>query len=357
MAQSPTHERHLMTNDQWNQLLAVIRGEQLDTLPVGFIIDSPWLPGWANSTAKTYFDDPGEWLNSNLLAENTFPDVWFLPGFWREFGMCTEPSAFGAEYHWSETSLPHAEKTIDNLDDGIPAKPDVKTAGLGPRLLSDLVAARPTIETAGHQMRFAVARGPLNIASFLMGTTEFLMATKLQPEKTHALLQVITDYLVDWLRFQRETIDSIDGILLLDDIIGFVGEDDFVEFAKPYLTKSFAAFDASVTFLHDDTPNLVPMHHLADIGVNLVNPSHMHSFADMRQAAGDSVTIFNGIAPRDCLASETPEGVYQAVSELLASIDDPQRIILSCGGGMPPDTSTDNLRAFCRAAAEKPFDA
>ncbi len=341
-----------MTHDQWNQLLAVLNGERLDTLPAGFIIDSPWLPGWSGITAKTYFDDPAEWLRTNLLAEETFPDLWFLPGFWREFGMCTEPSAFGAAYHWDEVNLPHAEKIIDNLDDGIPAKPDVTTAGLGPRLLRDLAAARPEIEAAGHSIRFAVARGPLNIASFLMGTTEFLMATKLQPEKTHALLTVITDYLVDWLRHQREMIGSIDGILLLDDIIGFVGEADFVEFAKPYLTTAFAAFDASVRFLHDDTPNLAPMRHLADMGVNLVNPSHMHGFAEMREAAGDTVTILNGIAPRDCLAAESPQGVAQAVTELLATIDDPRRIILSCGGGMPPEVTTDTLRAFKQSAQQ-----
>ena len=35
-----------MTVDQWNILLNVVGGKQLETLPSGFIIDSPWLPGW-----------------------------------------------------------------------------------------------------------------------------------------------------------------------------------------------------------------------------------------------------------------------------------------------------------------------
>ena len=35
-----------------------------------------------------------------------FRDVWFLPGFWAEFGMCTEPSAFGGKCVWHENAFP-----------------------------------------------------------------------------------------------------------------------------------------------------------------------------------------------------------------------------------------------------------
>ena len=43
-----------MTDSQWDQLLAVLRGEQLDPLPVGFIIDSPWLPNWRGHDIADY---------------------------------------------------------------------------------------------------------------------------------------------------------------------------------------------------------------------------------------------------------------------------------------------------------------
>jgi hypothetical protein len=38
-------------------------------------------------------------------------------------------------------------------------------------------------------------RGPLNIASFLMGTTEFLMAMLTDPELVEILLRKITEFL------------------------------------------------------------------------------------------------------------------------------------------------------------------
>ena len=87
------------------------------------------------------------------------------------------------------------------------------------------------MESNGHKIKFAIARGPFNLASFLMGTTEFLMALKIQPDDVNALLVMITDFLVDWLRLQKSTFDSIDGIFLLDDIVGFVGPDDFKSMA------------------------------------------------------------------------------------------------------------------------------
>ena len=85
-----------MTQDQWEQLLAIIQGETLSPLPVGFIIDSPWLPHWHGASLLDYFSDNACWLQANLSAVNAFPQVLFLPGFWAEYGMCSEPASFGA---------------------------------------------------------------------------------------------------------------------------------------------------------------------------------------------------------------------------------------------------------------------
>ena len=72
-----------------------------------------------------------------------------------------------------------------------------------------------------------------------MGTTEFLMALKTDPEAMHRLLTTVTDFLVDWLAWQRDCFPSIDGIFVLDDIVGFVGPADFETFGLPYLKRVF----------------------------------------------------------------------------------------------------------------------
>ena len=83
-----------MTDNQWNDLLEIVNGKVLDPMPLGFIIDSPWLPGWYGMDIVDYFTSDELWLKANLKALETFPDIMFIPGFWSEFGMCSEPSAF-----------------------------------------------------------------------------------------------------------------------------------------------------------------------------------------------------------------------------------------------------------------------
>ncbi len=346
-----------MTDEQWAKLNAVIAGEVLDPLPVGFIIDSPWLPNWAGMSILDYYASESKWFEANCQAIDRFPDILFLPGFWSEYGMCTEPSAFGAKCIFHENEFPFAEK----LTEGDPMmgdlrgferikKPNPATDGLGPFMLQRLKHWQAGIEERGHQIRFAVARGPLNIAGFLMGNSEFLMALRMQPDEAHGLLRMITDYLVEWVQLQARTFPSIDGLFFLDDLVGFCGEDDFVAFAKPYLKEIFEAIDASVRFFHNDAKGTVCAPHLADVGVNLFNFSHQHPIAEMKALVGDSVALLGNIPPRDVLAQGSPDDVRASVGEMLAALEDTRGIILSCGGGMSPGVPTENVEAFLEAA-------
>lgn len=341
-----------MLEEEWEKLLAVIRGERLSPLPTGFIIDSPWLPNWAGHTILDYFGSEDVWLAANMRALETFPDTWFLPGFWSEYGMCTEPSAFGAVSVWEQNEFPFARRVLRTIEDIDHLEaPDPKKHGLLPFVIQRLRRCESRIAATGRKIRFAVARGPLNIASFLLGTTEFLTALKVDPQRTHHLLELITGFLTAWIAHQREAFPSIDGILLLDDIVGFISEKDFLTFAQPYLARAFAA-DVSVRFFHNDAPCKACAPHLASIGINLLNFGIQHSITEMRKWTGGQVTLLGNVPPRDVLAQGSPEGVAQAVREQLAATSVRTRLIVSCGGGMPPGAPTANVRALVAATRE-----
>jgi uroporphyrinogen decarboxylase len=300
-----------------------------------------------------YFRDEQCWLAANLHAVRRFPEIMFLPGFWAEYGMCSEPSAFGAKCVWHENSFPAVERICDDYAqiDRI-RKPNCRTDGLLPDMLRRLTSCRGAIEAAGHRIRFAVARGPLNIATYLLGVTEFMMGVKTNGDEIHRLLAIVTEFLVDWITCQRAAFDSIDGVLLLDDLIGFLGEGDFREFALPYLKQVFDSQDVSVKFLHNDAAGMITAKHLPAMGVNVFNFSFNHSLSEIRAAAGPSVVMLGNIPPRDVLAQGTPQDVRRHVAEMLDSIDDRRRVIVSCGGGTPPGTPTENFDALCAAARE-----
>ena len=81
----------------------------------------------------------------------------------------------------------------------------------------------------------------------------------------------------------------------------------------------------------------------------------------MKELTGNQVTLLGNIPPRDVLAAGTPEQIGRAVKDTLNTLRKPHgqqvahptetRIILSAGGGMPPDVSTENINAFLAAAS------
>lgn len=340
-----------MTDAEWAQLQAVLRGEKLAKPPVAFIVDSPWLPGWYGCSTLDYYTSDATWFEANRRAIELFPEAWFLPGFWSEFGMCTEPSAFGAKCVWHESNLPHADKIIADIEAPFTlAKPDVRKDGLLPFMLNRLKLNRDAVRRMGHDYRFAVARGPLNIATFLAGTTEFFLGLKIEEERCVRMVDTITDFLIDWIGLQIESFDSIDGIFILDDLIGFLGPEDFDRFAAPPLKRIYDSFDVSVKFLHNDAHGLVCAPRLADIGVNLFNFSHNHSLTEMRRLCGNSVTLLGNVPPRDVLGGGTPEQIATAVRAAAGELPDTRRLILSAGGGVPQGVTTEQMRAFVDAA-------
>jgi len=335
-----------MTDKQWDILLRTMNGEQFDPLPIGFIIDSPWLPNWYGIKILDYFSNDDLWLQANLKAIEQFPDVSFLPGFWSEFGMCTEPSAFGVRCTFPQNEFPHAHKMINSADeiDSL-IIPNPETDGLLPFVLNRLKLAQPHIEKKGHKIRFAVARGPLNIASYLMGTTEFLTTMMMMPEKTHTLMQKITSFLKSWIELQIKTFPTIDGIFLLDDIIGFMGIEEFSIFGLPYFKELYNQ-NISVKFLHNDAPCRQSAPLLKDIGINLFNMGFDVPLNELKELTQNKITLVGNLPPRDVLANGTKEEVSLKTKELLESLKDKSRVMISCGGGMSPGVSTENIKSF-----------
>lgn len=336
-----------MRDDQWQSLLELV--SQGSTIPrVALLVDSPWLPGWFGITIREYLASERLWLEANLKAVEEFPDVWFIPGFWSEFGMCTEPSAFGGRCRFAANDFPHIEPLLTSWEElSRLTPPDCTRDGLLPFVVERLKLTEAEMIKKGHRVRFAVSRGPLNIGSYLLGQSEFLLGLKAEKESAHRLLQMVTDFIKEWVQYQRETFPSIDGLLILDDLIGFVGPKDFEEFVVPYLTEIFSAIDVSVRMLHNDAYGLITARYLEQMKVNVFNFSCDHSFQELRQVCGPHVVLMGNIKPRDTLARGTIEDLRQEIRHAWNTAGDHTRILWSAGGGVPPNVSSEKIHVFC----------
>jgi uroporphyrinogen decarboxylase len=179
-----------------------------------------------------------------------------------------------------------------------------------------------------------------------------MLALAITPEEAQKALTVITDFVIDWLSLQFEKFKDIKGVFLLDDIVGFLGQPDFETFVTPHLRRIYQAFNPRVSFFHNDAAGIITAGHLQEIGINLFNFSFNHSIDEIRRLAGDSVTLLGNLPPRDVLALGSPAEIQAGVRSMMGSVADHTRIIWSCGGGMPPDVSTGNLRTFITAVRE-----
>jgi uroporphyrinogen decarboxylase len=177
------------------------------------------------------------------------------------------------------------------------------------------------------------------------------MAIMTEPDAVHRLLRLITDFLKSWHKLQKEAIPSIDGMLMLDDIVGFIGEDQFLEFAFPYFKELYDT-NHRIKFFHNDAECRMSVKHYPGLGINLYNPGLDMGLNEIIESTGHQLTILGNIPPRDVLAAGSPENVKKAVKEMLSGVTDKSRLIPSCGGGMPPHVRTENINAFLEAIHE-----
>ena len=88
------------------------------------------------------------------------------------------------------------------------------------------------------------------------------------------------------------------------------------------------------------------------MGVNLFNMGFDVTLNELKKLTENKVALLGNIPPRDVLASGTRDDVTRATTELISSLDDCSRVILSCGGGMPPGVRSENISAFIRAVRD-----
>jgi uroporphyrinogen-III decarboxylase len=172
------------------------------------------------------------------------------------------------------------------------------------------------------------------------------MNIALFPVEINKLLDTITEFICQWLILQKEKFPSIDGIFILDDLVGFIGEDDFKTFALPALHKIFHSYDATVRFFHNDAHGLICSKYLKQMGINLFNFSFEHPVDEIRALAGPDAVLLGNLAPRDVLGAADPATVIRETENLYHSVTHKQNMIWSGGGGLPPGVPAENLKAF-----------
>ncbi|MDB4889120.1 MAG: Uroporphyrinogen decarboxylase [Gemmatimonadetes bacterium] len=343
-----------MRPEQWETFKRAARLEKQDTVPMAMIVDSPWIPGYLGIKHMDYYLDPELWFESNKKINEEFPDIIMVPSWWMEYGMAAEPSILGAKIKFWEDNTPSEYHTLYRLED-IDEFPEyeVDADAFAAMTLHRYKMALPRIKALGEVIPFVTARGPLCTAGFVRSTTHLMIEIVEKPEETHRLIDLCTRVVIDWLKAQHKVLgDQVEGIFILDDIVGFINEEHYMEFAHPYLKRICDAFpDDWVKLYHNDAEVDACLDHLPDAGFNVLNWGKQKDIVEVKERVGDRMCLMGNVNPLEIAVRGTPEEVEEATLEVLegGTGKDGRGMILSVGGGTSPGMPRENILAMRRA--------
>lgn len=190
-----------------------------------------------------------DWAKRSSAYEGDFIPTIHTVGF-----VVGIPSAFGCEIIQPKGANPWVKPLIQDYSEVYRLKKPKVTDGL---LGKALEATRYIQEkTQGDfPIRMLNIQGPLTNAGYLCGDSDFLTALYDHPNEMHALLDMITDLMIEFVHAQRAMVSEFNpivhcpdwipdglGIGIADDYAGVISPDLYEEFSLPYnnrLSKEF----------------------------------------------------------------------------------------------------------------------
>lgn len=344
--------------EAYKNFIKCVNHEIPDRIPFALWPTGPFVTWLAGRTQQEYYLDPEVKYQVLMYAVDRFPDAIFFPGIYPEFGAVFEPALFGSEILWHENDAPHALRLLDSIDDvdRVTVPRDIAHAGLMPEWVRQTEyfwkhLPEHYIEDYGFLDGLAYCLGPLETSATLMNYSEFLLQLCLEPEKIHRLLDVVTDGIIESLRFHEKYNGRIKRVVMADHMGHQVSAKMFAEFCAPYYKRIYDAFgSAQFRLLHNEGN----MEHVAsmfpEIGINLV-----HYGADTRvlqERTGGKVALMGNIRPLEIMLRSTPEVVYQDAMECMKYGARGGGQILSTAGGISYGTPAENIDAAIQASLD-----
>jgi len=261
-----------------------------------------------------------------------------------------EAEAFGSEINYSQNEIPTVSKRLINSFSSL-ASIKVPEIGEG-KTCEHLKAAKLAVENITDRPVFGGIIGPYSLAGRLYDITEMMAAILIEPEGSHELLNVCTDFLKDYAMAFKDA--GCNGIIIAEPAAGLLAESECNEFSSIYIKQI-------VDHVQDE--NFIVVLHNCGNTVNLVNSMlstgsagfHFGNAVDMvdilPQVSSDRL-VFGNLDPAGVIKDGSPEIIRAETLELLNKTASFKNFVLSSGCDVPPDTKLENIDAFFNALNE-----
>ncbi len=200
-----------------------------------------------------------EWQLGALKKSMDYPaDV---PNFLEPwYGIGTLANAFDIEYIWHQGQAPATKPKFMTIDDALayPYK-QVKNTIVGQHTLNMIEYFLD--QTKGIlPMSFSDIQSPLNNATYIVDTSNFLISMIMEPEKVTQFLDLLADLMIEFYKEQEKLIGSVlvkpghgfasspvfEGFGMSDDNLIMVDAESYLNYVRPAFEKVGKAFGGPV---------------------------------------------------------------------------------------------------------------
>lgn len=260
--------------------------------------------------------------------------------------LTVEAEAFGAEVVFTEHEVPTVVGRLVSNAEEIEA---LKIPSLSEGRVPEYLKANRLVAAHSQKPVFSGCIGPYSLAGRLFDMSEIMMAIYIEPEPVKKLLDKCTRFITDYCLALKET--GVNGVLIAEPAAGLLSDEACQEFSSVYVRRI-------VEQVQDEFFSVI-LHNCGNVGqctAAMLGTGaigyHFGNAVDMvetLQACPSDVLVMGNIDPVGVFKMDTPEQVYEKVTDLLNKTSGYHNFILSSGCDTPPGVPFENIEMFYKA--------
>jgi len=324
---------------------AVMRGETADRIPV-FPLIMRFAAVKSGYTYEQFASDGRVLAESQLKVMEEF-DLDVITVCSDAFRLSAD---LGGEVIFDDVLPPRIEKPIITSMRDLERLSKIDVAQKGSRCADRVLGIEEMVKAAGDT-HYVVGwvDFPFAEACSCCGLQNFMIMMMDEPDLSHAILDFLTDNVIDFALAQLEKGAPMIGCG--DAATSLVSNDMFREFALPYEKRVVQSIHdkGGLVKTHICGNTTKNMESIVENDSDLFNVDHM---VDLKKAcdvySGHGKAVKGNVDPV-CILRSSPEEIYEAAKNCV-EISKGHKYLLSAGCEITPDTPDENLKAFCRVA-------
>lgn len=301
---------------------------------------------------KEYFHNPKLQLDTQLevlekleRCGNPAPDV----------GSVAEASSLGGVIKFGEGGFISVhESGIEDIDDVMRIKPGNPYDDNYMRVALETLEYMVNHVPKEYRVNPPCLMGTFTVAAQLRGISDFCADIIEDPEMVEALLEVVQEAQIRYLKEQEKILGSLHHVLVCDDLSAFLSEEDYRKWVLPCYDRVFAEFPNTQRWYHNDANTVHLASAVPDGGMRAWQYGPCLKPQEAAALTQNRLTLLGGLNPLQlakCSVAETEELCNRVLDEFAGN----PRLVLSAEGSVN-EVPVENLLAMLRVADQRKID-